>query len=473
VRRHTLALAALLCVFALVAPEVATAHGLGGIRDLPVPGWLFLVGGGTVLVVSFLALGVLWHEPRLHVNAGAAAPAWLQRVALSRVLRLLLRLVSLGVFLLVWSAAAFGTERASQNLAPTFVYVVFWVGMAVTVVLLGNVWAVLDPWRTVADAAAWAIGRLGYRREPRAYPRELGIWPAAGLLLMFTTLELVYHDPANPRVLAVAIFVYSALTWSGMALFGRRVWARNGDGFAVYFDFLSRVSLFGTREREGRTEVAIRQPLSKLAEIERRPGVVAFFAIMLGTVAFDGVSRSSWWLERTYDIQTSFADPETADRVVMLVNLTALVTAVLFVAGVYTAAVKVAERVIGGGVSLAGVFVFSLVPIAFVYALSHYFSLLVVQGQFAIPLVSDPFGRGWNVLGTDGFEPKLEVLSPNMTWYVQVAALVLGHVAALVVAHDRAVANAPTPSVALRTQYAMLALMILYTVGGMWLLSIG
>ena len=118
-------------------------------------------------------------------------------------------------------------------------------------------------------------------------------------------------------------------------------------------------------------------------------------------------------------------------------------------------------------------FVFSLVPIAFVYALAHYFSLLVVQGQFAIPLTSDPYGRGWDLLGTDDFQPKLDVLSPNATWYVAVGALVLGHVCGLIVAHDRAVAESPTPEVAVRTQYAMLALMILYTIGGMWLLSIG
>ena len=112
-------------------------------------------------------------------------------------------------------------------------------------------------------------------------------------------------------------------------------------------------------------------------------------------------------------------------------------------------------------------------PIAIVYALSHYFSLLLITGQFAIPLLSDPYGKGWNLLGTAGFEPNLTLLTPNLTWYVQVSVLVLGHVAALVVAHDRALAVSPSPSIALRTQYAMLSLMVLYTVGGMWLLSIG
>lgn len=470
-RRASALIAGAVVLVALIAPATASAHGLGGIRDLPIPGWLFLFGGATVLIVSFLALGVLWREPRLDASAGTPLPAWMQWIIFAPVVRVAVRTLSLLLLVLVWSAAAFGTDRPSQNLAPTFIYVLFWVGITVASVIFGNVWSVLDPWRTVADVVAWLSARIGVRRTASEYPRWLGIWPAVLLLGSFTVLELVYRDPARPRVLAFAILLYSVVTWSGMVAFGRRDWGLNGDGFRVYFGFLSRVSLFGSRIVNGRKEAVLRQPLSRLAEIERRPGVIAFFATMLGSVAFDGLSRSSWWLDRVYDIQSSISDPAVADRVIMLLNLSGLILTILFVAGVYTGAVKVAERI--AGESFSGVFVFSLVPIAFVYALAHYFSLLVVQGQFAIPLISDPYGRGWNLIGTDDFQPKLDVLSPNATWYVAVGALVLGHVCGLIVAHDRAVAESPSPDVAVRTQYAMLALMILYTIGGMWLLSIG
>ena len=121
--------------------------------------------------------------------------------------------------------------------------------------------------------------------------------------------------------------------------------------------------------------------------------------------------------------------------------------------------------------SLAPDFVLSLVPIALVYAIAHYFSLFVIQGQYMIPLLSDPFGKGWDLFGTAGFHPNIAILGPNTIWYVQVAALVLGHVAGLAVAHDRAVTIFRDRQDALRSQYAMLALMVLYTVGGLWLLS--
>lgn len=463
-----------LCLLAALAlPASAAAHGIGGIRDLPVPGWLFLVGGATVLVVSFVALGALWTKSKLEVGAGRPFPEGLQRSLLSPYLRVVVSGLSLAVFVVVWTAAAFGSERASANLAPTFIYITFWVGMVVVTILLGNVWSALDPWRAAADAVGWCVRRAGWSREARPYPAALGIWPAVALLFAFVALELVYADASEPRMLAIAIGVYSAATWTGMAIFGREAWRESGDGFAVYFGFISRIALFGSRrDAEGETELILRRPLSELARVEARPGAVAFLAVMLGSVAFDGLSRSSWWFERLYNIEIRFSDPESAERAVMLLNLSALFLSVITVAAIYTLCVKIAEGVVGQRAAFRGIFVGSLIPIAIVYALSHYLSLLIVTQQFVIPLLSDPYDLGRNLLGTAGFEPNLTLLKPNVTWYAQVTVLVVGHVLALIVAHDRAVALSPSPKVALRTQYAMLTLMVIYTVGGMWLLSL-
>ena len=147
------------------------------------------------------------------------------------------------------------------------------------------------------------------------------MWPGVVLLFAFIALELVYTDPANPRVLAIAILVYSVATWTGMALFGREAWTRNGDGFAVYFGYLSRIALFGAEPRDPRAVVVLRRPLSGLAFVDRRAGAVAFVSVMLGSVAFDGFSRSSWWQDRLYDLQGRFSSPTTADRVTPFVNL--------------------------------------------------------------------------------------------------------------------------------------------------------
>ena len=454
---------------------LVVAHGIGGVKDLPVPGWLFLFGGAVVLVVSFSALGILWTRPRLENEDGRPLPGWAQRILLSWPLRVLLGAVSVGLLALVWVAAAFGSDLQTENLAPIFVYVAFWLGVVALVVLLGDVWSVLDPWKAVADAFAWLSSRVGADEEaPFAYPDWLGRWPAVVLLFSFVTLELVYVEPANTRVLAVAIALYSAVTWAGMAAFGRAAWRENGDGFAVYFGVLSRLSIFTTRERGGTRELVVRRPLSGLTTTERRPGTVAFIAVMLGSVAFDGFSRSTWWQDRLFNLRAPLveSEPTRADLLGMGFNLVGLLAAVFLVALAYQLAVAGAQRVAGTRVSFEGVFVGSLIPIALVYAVSHYFTLLLYQGQSVIRLLADPLGRGWDLLGLGHFQPNVGFLAPNTVWYIQVAVLVVGHVVGLVVAHDRALAVVPSAATAARTQYAMLALMVLSTVGGMWLLSL-
>nr|MDQ3823873.1 fenitrothion hydrolase [Actinomycetota bacterium] len=166
------------------------------------------------------------------------------------------------------------------------------------------------------------------------------------------------------------------------------------------------------------------------------------------------------------------SDPELADLLGMGFNLVGLLAAILLVSLAYQVAVAGAQAVAGRDVSFEGVFVGSLIPIALVYAVAHYFSLFVSEGQYALTLLSDPLGRGWDLLGTADLVPDRDIFSPNTVWYIQVAVLVAGHVVGLVVAHDRALALVPSSATAARTQYAMLALMVLYTVGGMWLLSL-
>jgi hypothetical protein len=115
-------------------------------------------------------------------------------------------------------------------------------------------------------------------------------------------------------------------------------------------------------------------------------------------------------------------------------------------------------------------FVHSLVPIAFAYVAAHYFSFLVLEGQAGVALLSDPLGNGWDLFGTASWTVNLALLSAVAVWYVQVGAIVAGHVAGVILAHDRSLA-AFRGGHALRTQYALLAIMVMFTVGGLLILS--
>ena len=174
--------------------------------------------------------------------------------------------------------------------------------------------------------------------EPAAhYPERLGRWPAAVLFLAFATLELAWPRSAEPRTLALAIVVYSWVTWAGMLIYGRRAWLQNGEAFAVYFGLLSRISAFAVREEGGRRGLSS-APLSGLASGDSHPGTVAFVSVMLGSVAFDGLSRATWWQDQLYELEVRYIveSPTKADFVSLGFNFVGLLVAVVAIGTLYS-----------------------------------------------------------------------------------------------------------------------------------------
>lgn len=449
------------------------AHGIGGVRDLPVPASFFYTTAAIVLVVSFVVLGLLWRRPLLERHAGGRLLLrTLQAVLLSRPLRVLLGAGSVALLILTLATALFGTTTELLNFAPTFVYVIFWLGIPLLSVTLGDVWRVLSPWRAIADATIWLLERGG--REARPVLNSQWTWgryPAAAALFAFVALELAHPRPAYPRTLAIAIALYSYWALAGMAVYGRETWTRGGEGFAVAFGLLARIAPFAVRDGA----IIVRWPLTGLAGAERVRGALVFVAVMLGSTSFDGFTRTREWQDLLGNVRVRFTDDSqrVLDLATTAVNIAGLAAFVGFVVLTYLAAAVSVRRLVRAPRSLAPDFILPLVPIAFAYVVAHYFSLFLIQGQFIVTLASDPFGRGWDLFGTVDFVPNLAIVSPETVWYAQVVALTLGHVAGLAIAHDRAVALFEDSRDALRSQYPMLALMVLYTVGGLWLLSHG
>jgi hypothetical protein len=298
-----------------------------------------------------------------------------------------------------------------------------------------------------------------------------GRYPAAAALFAFVALELAKVSPDYPRTLAIATALYSYWALAGMAVYGRDAWTRGGEGFAVMFELLSRIAPFAARE--GR--IVLRWPFTGLAGDERTRGALLFVAVMLGSTSFDGFSRTIRWQDLTSQVRAHLAasSHRTVDLAVMGVNLVGLVLFIAAILATYLVAVAAAEKLGGIRRSLIPDFVLPLVPIAAAYMVAHYFTLAVIQGQFIVTLASDPFGRGWDLFGTADFAPNLALVSPQTVWYVQFGALVVGHVAGLAIAHDRAVVVFRDTRRSVEAQIPMLALMVLYTSAGLWLLSRG
>jgi len=448
------------------------AHGLVGRSDLPIPEWLFGWAAAMVLVVSFVALAVLWPQPRLQRDAWRPLPGAAGRLPVSRPVEIVCG--AIGVFLLgvvVYSGLR-GTQSSTANFAPTFVYVVFWLGLVPASVLLGDVFRAFNPWRATGRAVA-GLARMVARTDlpaPLPYPERLGHWPAAAGLFAFAVLELAAADNDKPETVAIATLVYSALTFVGMALYGVEAWIRRGEAFSVYLNLFSRIAPFESRDGV----LGVRPWLSGLPALVPIAGTVPLLAVMIGSVTFDGAAEATLWTNVVPDIAGFFGDLGLSARRALEVTFAlGLLAAVGLVLGFYRLGVAGA-RSVGGGFTadrLANGFVHTLVPIALVYAAAHYFTLLLFQGQAIWFLASDPLGDGSNIFGTAARQVDYGIIGANATWYWQVGFVVGGHVTALVLAHDRALALYDEARLAVRSQYWMLAVMVGYTSLALWLLS--
>ena len=452
---------------ALAAPASASAHG-GPIQRTPLPldPILFAWGAAAVLVVSFAALALLWPQPRLQTPSWRPLPG-LGRMLGSRLVDGLCGLIGVALLAILIVAGYVGPDSAADNLVPTFVMITFWVGLVVLSLLFGDVFRAFNPWRAIGRAVGAVVGRRGPARRP--YPEQLGRWPAAVGLLVFTWIELVGAWADRPVTLTNAIVGYTVVTLVAQSIWGVETWTRRGEAFSVYFTLLSRISPFAARDRV----VGVQQPLAGLPRLDTPPGTVAVVLVMIGTVTFDGLSQGALWNEVGPALQDAFswlgasvsAAPKLADTV-------GLLAAVGLVSGFYWLGMEGA-RSVGGDIPaprLRRTFVHSLVPIAAVYVLAHYLTYLVFEGQAIQYLASDPFGQGWDLFGTASAAIDFSLISQNATWYLQVAFVVIGHVAALILAHDRAVATYGQASEAVRSQYWMLAIMVGFTMLALWLL---
>jgi hypothetical protein len=432
------------------------AHGVGNREDLPIPFSYALIGAALALIVSFLVLLLLWREPRLDpVGAGRPLPEPVQRALDSPATRAALRALGLVATSYVVLAMVFGTDDALNPTAAT-VYVLFWVGVPLLSLLIGPVWRLINPIRTLQLLLSRLVGadpRAGLARPPP----WLGYWPAALSLLSFVWLELVPRD-SNTTLPTLRLYFacYVGVHLLASTYFGSR-WFDRGDGFEVFSSLLGRLSVFG---RRGDGRLVVRSPLDGAAGIAKAPGLFAVVGVLLGSTIFDSLTAHLAWINW---VQTGPLPPRVASTLGLVVTVT-VVTAAFTGASALTA--------LGAGrrpLETAGEFAHTIVPIVAGYFIAHYWSLLVIFGQEAVVQLSDPLGTGANWLGTGGRNPDPTLAGATTTAVIQVSAVVAGHVVGVVLAHDRAVALLPRRH-AVIGQIPLLVLMVAYTVTGLLLL---
>ena len=477
----------------IFAPSIF-AHGIGSRSDLPLPLWVFSANAVAALIASFVLLGLLWPVSRLAKDAvglpfGSGKKGSVAFTALIRAAGLLL-------FGAVLWASLFSPLGAGASIAPVAIFVVFWVGVQLLSAVFGDIWRLLSPWDTMATIGAWlkvtwfkALVSSNRKSTP-VPPRWASGFVAVVAVAVFLWMELVYPEPSETRLLGWLIFAYTVLMLCGASLWGRR-WLRENEGFAVLFTMIGAMGIFsggnkaevpkrhtGDADNAGDAdntgEVRVRWPIAGLANLKMTYFGTALVLVVLGSTTFDGLSGTLWWT----NLQRGRSGWETVPM-----STLGLLGCVLAVTLGYYLAMAVALWLLRRSnkgpmtqislprqaIHLGQHFSHSLIPLLVAYSVAHYFSLLVFEGQDFVALLSDPFAVGWDIFGTAHFRINYRVVSAELIAWVQALAIVIGHVAGVMVAHDRAVELLPR-RLALRSQYPLLAVMVGYTITGLILL---
>mgnify|MGYP006272096019 CR=1 FL=1 len=451
-RRLALGFCALLL---LTAPAFAHAAGRGFVMLLPT-GWV-IAGGALAVLASFLAVSLL---PRLAMKV--PQPVMPLSPAVAQSVSLLSACVLAGLLVMGFT----GPRDPVENLLPLAIWTLWWVEIVMLHPLFGNLWEALNPF---SGPAALATGRFGRApgEGPLRYPAWLSFWPAVVIFFGFAWFQLVFPAPEDPAILAKAVIVYLAVGFGGVLAFGIRDWLGKADPFAVFLAQLGAAAPFG---RGG-----LRWPGAGLLALPALPlsGVI-FVLLTLGTITFDGFANTFLWLSAIginpldYPGRTPLMAANTFG-----ILLVSGVLAAGFFAAVWAGWAWAGRP--GALATLCGRLVYSLIPISIAYHFAHYLSDTLVKSQYLLLALNDPFETDADLLGI-GHAHVMTSFQNTASgalgiYATQTAALVIGHLIGVAVAHSMMVEEGLAPRRVMRMELPLALCMVAYTGFGLWLLG--
>jgi len=464
----------------LLSSGAAVAHMMGVVYNLPIPFWMYAFSASAALALSFLVVGYFVTAQNAARNF-RTIDLGIPDARICGAVLAALRVSSVFALLLTILTGIFGPANPFANFSVTFFWIVFALGFTYLTALIGDVYALINPWRVICD---WIERRNPGVFRPRfQYPRWLGYYPALVLYLAFIWLELFGQAP--PRQLGLILLAYSVINVLGAGLFGPELWFRQGELFAVFLRLIGKIAPLDYRldQAPGLPDrVQVRQPfIGLLQEPADHFSLLLFVLFMLSSTAFDGVHETRPWVlvfwKGIYPHLTALIERPYLFYVNIYYDWQ---WAMLFVSpfvylAIYLLFVWVMKIVTGSARTvrdLALQFAFTLIPIAFVYNITHYYTLLLTQAPAIVPMISDPFGIGWDLFGTAKVYRAPIILLADRVWHTQVGLILFGHIVSVYLAHVQALKLFPRGRQGIWSQLPMLALMMVLTTIGLRILSL-
>lgn len=467
--------------------DAAQAHSFNVSYVLPIPLWIYMYACMAMLVVSFAVIAYFFTTPAAATVAAPSAVATGPGQVAGTVGRstiAVLRGGAAALLVVTIIAGLIGTKDPLTNVNMTLFWVVFLLGFAYLTAMFGDLFAAISPWEALLDVCERC--GVSFSQARVRYPQALGYLPALGGYVGLIWIEL-FTEP-RPFTLSVALMIYTGIVLAGAWLFGRAAWTRHGEFFSLFFRLIGSMAPVAYTRFPGRDvwQWRLRPLFSGIVDgHEAHWTLVLFVLFMLSSSTYDGLHDTQVWLDIFWKHLLQLIEPfwgtvTLKQRSTLIIESHAvyqrgglfLVLAV-YVA-VYWSAVAAARKLAGSIVpvrDLAVRFAFSLVPIAFVYNVTHYFTFLIAQVRELPWLISDPLGAGWDLLHL-GRVPQWPPLDMAVIWHTQVALILIGHVASVGVAHLISLRVFKAQRQAVLTQIPMLVLMMVYTGMGLWILSL-
>ena len=434
-----------------MAEDILLAHGVGRVYQSPLPLWLYLGGAGATVAASFLLRALVRDTAELRPERKVAGATF------SIVATRLLTGAGVVGLLLTLAAGAFGAD-AGLGLAS----LLFWVGLIVATITLSAIiagsWGRIDPWSTLERF--YRTEEAGPR--PTLQRRVESMWWIAPLsIYLLFWFELVSGVGFDSFWIVATLLAYTLLVLSLRAPLGQ-VW-NSVDPLAILFGFAERVAPL----RLGADGLHYRGWIRGLNEERPMPrGLYAALFVLLASTTLDNVRETLGWTDFLNAVGLGDANDVLVDSVALV--LFSLVFLVPFLVTVW-----VSRRFIGEDVGFDEMgrrFGWSLIPIGVAYVLAHNAPLVLSGFPLILRGLSDPFDLGWNLFGTadvlQGFFP-----SPAPVWFLEIAVIVGGHILGVLAAHRVAVRLGRSHRAAVKSQYALTALMSVFTITTLWLLS--
>ena len=472
-------------LMALISGPVC-AHSFGQTYTLPVPIWMYIYGAAAALILSFLLVGyfVTTHSINPDKHGDEQSGMWTPRSSLSGWPIGILRWLSVGTLMLTIVAGFFGTQDAYRNISMTLFWVIFYLGLTYFTALAGDWFSILNPFRFLADQIERLAPDLFKGRIQ--YPVWASYWPALALYISFIWIEL--FSRSNPFSLATMLSVYTVTNFIGCWFVGKATWFEHCEFLGVFLRLVSKIAPIAVSYRDERTirSLSFRPPFVALLQDKTIPvSLLLFVLFMLSSTAFDGLKETALWVgvffKNLYQLvliplygDASHVGYPTIKKLFLLYQTGFLLISPLLYFFIYAFFIFLAKFMIKGNVSFRTMllsFGYCLIPIAFVYNVTHYYTLLLTQGPEILRLLSDPLGKDWNLFGTAG-APMNIVPNLAVVWHVQVFLIIAGHVVSVYLAHKQALKLFPDRRTAILSQLPMLLLMVGFTAFGLWILSL-